>query len=108
MEEFWNVQTKVENQFLQQHKRTRIEKNQGDMDRWRTQICNISFMAEKQFNYLEERKRKIRQKQMKEGIKEGRRVLENRYKLDAMTIDSRRWPKLDDLENSIRTSLVIP
>jgi hypothetical protein len=65
-------------------------------------------MAEKQFSYLHERNRKIHEKHTREGIKAGRKMLENRYKLDAMTIDSRRWPKLDDLENSIKTSLIVP
>jgi hypothetical protein len=27
-------------------------------------------------------------------IEDGKRRLENRYKLDAMQIDSRRWPKV--------------
>jgi hypothetical protein len=45
---------------------------------------------------------------MREGIKKGREYLESRYKLDAMTIDSRRWPKLDDLDNSIKASVTIP
>lgn len=41
-------------------------------------------------------------------IAEGKRRLENRYKLDAMTIDSRRWPKLDDLDNTIATNVILP
>lgn len=41
-------------------------------------------------------------------IADGKRRLENRYKLDAMQIDSRRWPKLDDLENSIYTQFILP
>ena len=41
-------------------------------------------------------------------IAEGKRRLENRYKLDAMTIDSRRWPKLGDLDNTIATNVLLP
>jgi len=41
-------------------------------------------------------------------IKEGKRKMVNRYMLDAMQIESRRWPKLDDLENSITTNIILP
>mgnify|MGYP007047731631 CR=1 FL=1 len=41
-------------------------------------------------------------------IADGKRRLENRYKLDAMQIDSRRWPKLSDLDNTVATNVVLP
>lgn len=28
--------------------------------------------------------------------------------LDAMTLESKRWPKLDDLDNSIETNIILP
>jgi len=34
--------------------------------------------------------------------------MENRYMLDAMVIESRRWPKLDDLDKSISTNIILP
>ena len=41
-------------------------------------------------------------------IAEGKRKLENKYKLDAMQIDSRRWPKLEDLDNTLSTDFILP
>lgn len=41
-------------------------------------------------------------------IKDGKRRLENKYKLDAMTIDLKRWPKLNNLENTISTNIILP
>jgi hypothetical protein len=41
-------------------------------------------------------------------IDDGKRRLENRYKLDAMQIDSRRWPKANDLDNTINLQYILP
>ena len=34
-----------------------------------------------------------------EDIREGQRRMENRYKLDAMELESKRWPKLNNMDN---------
>ena len=78
------------------------------MQRWRTQICNIGLMTQKKFQHLQKREDKILETMRNHDIAEGKRRLENRYKLDAMTIDSRRWPKLDDLDNTIATNVILP
>lgn len=71
------------------------------MDRWRTQICNIAYETKKKFAYLQRREDNIMRKMREADIADGKRRLENRYKLDAMQIDSRRWPKMSDLDNSV-------
>lgn len=78
------------------------------MDRWRTQICNISYETKKKFAYLQQREDELMRKMREADIEDGKRRLENRYKLDAMQIDSRRWPKLEDLDNSISTTIILP
>lgn len=78
------------------------------MDRWRNQICNISWMSVKKMKFLQEREDKILGKMRDEDIREGKRRLENRYKLDAMQLESRRWPKLHDLESTIATNIILP
>ena len=78
------MQTQVENQWLQNYKNERIAKQQDDMDRWRTQICNISYMTEKKFEHLAEREQKLLKTMREKDIADGKRRLENRYKLDAM------------------------
>ena len=107
-QDYWDQQTQVENHFLRQHKEDRIGKNERDMQRWRTQICNIGLMTQKKFQHLQKREDKILETMRNHDIAEGKRRLENRYKLDAMTIDSRRWPKLDDLDNTIATNVILP
>ena len=34
--------------------------------------------------------------------------MENRYMLDALTIESRRWPKLGELDKTISTNIILP
>lgn len=41
-------------------------------------------------------------------INDTKRRMANRYMLDAMVIESRRWPKLEDLDNSIKTHFLLP
>jgi hypothetical protein len=86
----------------------RIAKNERDMERWRTQICNIGLMTQNKFEYLQKREDKIIETMKRHDIAEGKRRLENRFKLDAMTIDSRRWPKLHDLDKTVSTNVILP
>ena len=51
-EQYWNLQTQVENQYLLDYKNERIGKMTRDMVKWRTQICNIGLMTEKKFEWL--------------------------------------------------------
>lgn len=78
------------------------------MERWRTQICNIGWMTQKKFENLKKREDRIIDVMRQNEIQEGKRRLENRYKLDAMTIDSRRWPKLENIENNIAANVILP
>ena len=78
------------------------------MQRWRNQICNISLMTQRKFEHLQKREDKILQKMCDEDIREGKRRMENRYMLEAMTVESKRWPKLQDLENSMDTTILLP
>ena len=107
-EEYWNLQTQVENQFLRTFRQERIGKVQRDLDRWRNQICNISWMSQKKMKFLQEREDKLLATMRDQDIKDGRRRMENRYLLDAMEIESRRWPKLHDLDNSVATNIILP
>jgi hypothetical protein len=79
-----------------------------DMIKWRTQICNIGLMTEKKFEWLAKRENRILSTMRDQDIQEGKRRLENKYMLDAMTLESKRWPQLDDLDNSIETNVILP
>lgn len=41
-------------------------------------------------------------------IRDGKRRMENKYMLDAMVIESRRWPKLGELDKTISTNIILP
>ena len=106
--DYWDMQTQVENKYLEQHKQQRITKLTDDMIRWRTQICNISWMTDKKIKYLQERENRILGIMHFKDIGENRRKLTNRYMLDAMQLESRRWPKLGDLDNSVTSQFLLP
>lgn len=107
-QDYWDVQTQVENQFIETHKRERIAKLNYDMIKWRTQICNISWMTTKKMVKLQERETKLLDTMKYKDIAENKRKLTNKYMLDAMQLESRRWPKLNDLDNSITTHFLLP
>ena len=102
------MQTSVENQYLKEYKEERVLKQATDMAKWRTQICNISWAAEKKLDQLQKRENKLLETMRQKDVNDGKRKMTNRYMLDAMQIESRRWPKLDDLEGSIQTNIILP
>lgn len=106
--DYWNHQVQVENQFIETHKRERITKMNDDMIRWRSQICNISWMSHNKMIYLKERESKMLEKMQRFDIADNKRKLLNRYMLDAMTLESRRWPKMEDLDKSVSSQFLIP
>jgi len=65
-------------------------------------------MTQRKFEHLAAREKKLLSTMRYKDIEDGKRRLENKYKLDAMQIDSRRWPKIDDLDNSISTNIILP
>lgn len=58
--------------------------------------------------YLKEREDRILGIMHFKDIGENRRKLTNRYMLDAMQLESRRWPKLGDLDNTVTSQFLLP
>jgi len=65
-------------------------------------------MTQKKIKFLEERETKVLERMRDADIKEGKRRMENKYLLDALELESRRWPKLHDLDNSVTTNIILP
>ena len=107
-DDYWHLQTQVENQYIERHKRERITKLAYDMDLWRTQICNISWMSVKKMDTLKAREDRLITIMKHQDIAENRRLMTNRYMLDAMQLESRRWPKMVDLDTKISAEFVLP
>ena len=58
--------------------------------------------------HLQKREDKILKNMLDEDIREGKRRMENRYMLDAMTLESKRWPKLQDIDDKYDTKILLP
>jgi len=56
-------------------------------------------MTEKKFEHLQKREDKLLKNMLDEDIRDGKRRMENRYMLDAMTLESKRWPKLQEVDS---------
>lgn len=78
------------------------------MDRWRSSICTIAYETQKKFEHLHRREQKLLENVRKYELQRGKQALENRYKLDSMQIDSRRWPDPNDLDGSVTADFILP
>jgi hypothetical protein len=65
-------------------------------------------MTQNKMAHLQKREDKILKNMLDEDIREGKRRMENRYMLDAMTLESKRWPKLQDIDDKYDTKILLP
>ena len=65
-------------------------------------------MTEKKMVALQKREDRLLSKMRDKDIADGKRKMLNRYMLDAMQIEAKRWPKLNELEKSLETNLLLP
>lgn len=98
-EQFWNVQTQVENKFLDDFRKERSKKMHDDMDRWRTSICRVSGATKKKLIYLKEREQKFLRNMKSYDLRTLRDNIDKKLMLDAMTLEQRQsWPTLGTLD----------
>ena len=57
-EEYWRMQTQIENKHFEDWRVEAKQKQRNDMDKWRTQICQIAKTTKDKIKYLEEREKK--------------------------------------------------
>ena len=57
-EEYWRMQTLIENKYLEDLRAELKKTNRRRMDKWRTQICKISKTTKDHISYLEQREQK--------------------------------------------------
>jgi hypothetical protein len=57
---------------------------------------------------LAKREKRLLETMRRRDVADGKKKMENRYMLDTMVIESRRWPKLHDLDSSISTNIILP
>lgn len=108
LKEYWERQTQVENAYLAKYQQERREKQKRDLDRWRTAICNISMHTKKQMLDLQKKERELLEKMRRRDLRETKRAMDNRIMLDVMQIDSRKWPTLNNLNETVNENVVLP
>ena len=54
-EEYWRMQTLIENKYLEDQRADMKKVNRQRMDKWRTQICQISKRTKDNIAYLDEK-----------------------------------------------------
>ena len=84
-------------------------KQRGDMDKWRTQICQISKRTKDKIEYLEARERKTLESMRQQDIRNMRTSIGNRLMLDGLEMEAAKsWPTLTNLAEKIDADVIIP
>ena len=84
-------------------------KQRGDMDKWRTQICQISKRTKDKIEYLEARERKTLESMRQQDIRNMRTSIGNRLMLDGLEMEAaKHWPSLTNLQERIDADVIIP
>lgn len=86
---FWDLQTQIENKYLDDFKKERTKKMSDDMDRWRTSICKVSGHTKKQLEYLKKREEITLRNMKHKDIDNMRAGINKKLMLDAMALEQR-------------------
>ena len=108
-EEYWRMQTQIENKHFEDLRKEMKAKQRGDMDKWRTQICQISKRTKDKIEYLEARERKTLESMRQQDIRNMRTSIGNRLMLDGLEMEAAKsWPTLTNLAEKIDADVIIP
>jgi len=108
-EDYWQMQTQIENKFLEDHRATTKQWNRQKMDRWRTAICGISLRTKEKIAFLENKERKMLEAMRMQDIKNIRKDIKNKFMLDGLEMEAKKhWPNRQNLAERIDTDLIIP
>lgn len=79
------------------------------MDKWRTQICQISKKTKDNIKFLEEKERKTLESMRQQDIRNMRRTIGNKLMLDGLEMEAEKhWPTLANLSSKIDADVIIP
>ena len=108
-DEFWDLQTQIENKTFTDHLRERYLKQHADMMRWRHSIIRISKHTEREVARLEKRHKQRLDSMKIKDIKNMRQGIENKLMLDLMQMEcDKYWPTLANVNERIETEVIIP
>lgn len=86
-ENYWDVQTQVENKYLDDFRKERAKKMADDMDRWRTSICRVSGATKKTIEALKTREQRMLKNMKHKDINNMRANINKKLMLDAMSLE---------------------
>ena len=79
------------------------------MDKWRTQICNISKTTKDKVDFLEKKERKTLETMRLKDIKNMRKNIGNKLMLDGLEMEAaKHWPNMANLAQKIEADVIIP
>ena len=108
-EDYWRMQTQIENKYFEDQRAEFKAKNRGDMDRWRTTICTVAGRTKEMVNFLEDKERKTLEKMRIQDIKNMRKQISNKFMLDGLEMEAaKHWPNLTNLKSKIDADVIIP
>jgi len=108
LKDYWEMQTQVENAYLDKWRLEKTAKQRRDLDRWRTAICNVSMHTKNQLATLARQEREQMERVKQHDLKRMKRAVETKMMLEAMELDSKRWPTLAELNQKVNENVVLP
>ena len=57
-EQYWQMQTQIENKFFEDYRKERHEKQHNDLNKWRTKIIRIAQHTKRHMDHLDEREKR--------------------------------------------------
>ncbi len=105
--EYEEIQTKAEEQWLDQYTKEQQTKWIRDMDKWRTSVCRIAMHTKKQMEFLQTRDIQQAARNKLNAAKFAQESFERRLMLDAMEIEATKWPTQKNAEK-VMTEVSFP
>ena len=108
-EDYWRMQTQIENKHFEDLRKSMKEKNRRDMDRWRTSICTISKNTKDRITQLKAKEDKTLETMRMADIKNMRTNIGNKLMLDGLEMEaSKSWPTMANLTSKIEADVIVP
>ena len=108
-EEYWRMQTQIENKYFEDLQAEFKTKQRADMDRWRTSICTISKNTKDLIKVLEAKEKKTLETMRMQDIRNMRKKISNQLMLDGLEMEAAKsWPTMSNLASKIEADVIIP
>ena len=108
-EEYWRMQTQIENKYFEDLRGEFKTKQRAAMDRWRTSICTISKNTKDLIKTLEAKEKRTLENMRMQDIRNMRKKIGNKLMLDGLEMEAAKsWPTMSNLAAKIEADVIIP